>query len=205
MPPEIKKRAKEPYEIRDYRLLLSLLKSHKLDGTKEGQRMLALVKKPADRAQARLDKKKAQDPDKGDWDKAYDKCWSAFSVLVRTMGTISFGESRRGPCVTCKKVFDFKDLQAGHWIPTANWGTKFHLFNVHSQCWQCNSKMRGNGKMPEHEQYIREVHGAQVPEMLKRLKLTHGRKLTTKELEVKTSEFKSQTETFLGRERVGEI
>ena len=68
------------------------------------------------------------------------ECWVLFSKYIRlrdclkTTGCASFGL-----CVTCSRKFDFKQLQAGHFISRQKTNTLFDDKNVHAQCAGCNN------------------------------------------------------------------
>lgn len=71
--------------------------------------------------------------------RAKDKAWAAFSVYIRTRDCLRFtGDPTRGMCVTCKRPYPFKQLQAGHFISGRNNAVLFDDRQVYSQCYGCN-------------------------------------------------------------------
>jgi hypothetical protein len=185
--------------IRGYDLALKALQAVKQDGTPEGRHILKYLLGPKQRAERKAERGPA-DPDKAAWEKAYKRAMDALSIYIRTRDTQLYGEERYGVCCTCKGRKRFSELGDGHWQSTKHWGTKFHLFNNHAQCWGCNSKMMGNGRMPEHEEYIRLVHGEQWPAKLILLTKTDKREKTTKELIAIAEDLENRTAQHLARE-----
>lgn len=193
------------YHIRAYSYILDLMvkdgtADDKGNGfTPEAKQVIRCVGKPADRAQKKAERGPAN-PSKKEWDDAHEKALDALSIYIRTRDTRLYGEVRRGICCTCKKPKSFAELGCGHWQSRKHWGTKFHLFNNHAQCWGCNSKMQGNGRMPEHEAYIIAVHGPEWPAKLIFLTKTDKREKTTKELLAIAADLQLRTEQHLARE-----
>lgn len=71
--------------------------------------------------------------------KAKAKTWAAFSVYIRTRDCLRFsGDPTWGKCVTCKRVYSFKQLQAGHFIQGRGNAVLFDERLVYSQCLGCN-------------------------------------------------------------------
>lgn len=171
--------------------------------TPEARQILTCVGKPADRARRKAEKGPA-DPSRKEWDDAHEAALEALSIYIRTRDTRLYGEHRRGACCTCKKPKSYEELGCGHWQSRKHWGTKFHLFNNHAQCWGCNSKMQGNGRMPEHEEYIKLVHGREWPAKLIFLTKTDKREKTTKELLAIAADLRLRTEQHIAREAIYE-
>lgn len=77
--------------------------------------------------------------------KAKKKAWTQFSVYVRTRDCIRFCNSLdEGKCVTCGRIFPFKSLQAGHFIPGRTNAVLFDERLVFTQCMACNVFLGGN-------------------------------------------------------------
>lgn len=167
--------------------------------TVEARQILGAMDKLAAKARRKADRP-VVDSSRKDWDDAHEKALDALSIYVRTRDTRLYGEHRRGPCCTCKKPKSFEELGCGHWQSRKHWGTKFHLFNNHGQCWGCNSKMMGNGRMPDHEEYIKLIHGPEWPARLIFLTKTDKREKTTKELLAIAADLQLRTEQHLARE-----
>lgn len=71
--------------------------------------------------------------------KAKENAWKAFSVYIRTRDCLRFtGDPERGMCVTCKRPYDFKQLQAGHFISGRGNSVLFDDRLVYTQCVGCN-------------------------------------------------------------------
>ena len=63
--------------------------------------------------------------------------WRLFSKYTR--------QRDNGVCISCGKVGNWKDMDAGHYIPkTAGLALYFHEKNVNCQCTYCNRWMHGN-------------------------------------------------------------
>lgn len=185
--------------IRAYDLAVRAIHAVREDGTPEARHILKYLLGPKERAERKAVRGPAN-PDKEEWNKAYKKAMDALSTYIRTRDTVPYGETRYGNCCTCKQRKTFAELGDGHWQSTKYWGTKFHLFNNHAQCWGCNSKMMGNGRMSEHEEYIRLVHGPEWPAKLIFLTKTDKREKTTKELLAIAEDLQNRTAQHLARE-----
>ena len=81
-------------------------------------------------------------------------CWKLFSEWVRRKDA-----DWRGfvACSTCKKIFHYKKLQAGHFIPGRHNRVLFHPDLVHPQCYHCNVGLRGNPR--EYDKFMRQKYG----------------------------------------------
>lgn len=79
---------------------------------------------------------------------AKDKAWDSFSIYIRTRDCLRFtGDPTQGKCITCNKPFDFKHLQAGHFINGRGNAVLFDERLVYSQCLTSESNIRlFNGK-----------------------------------------------------------
>ena len=76
---------------------------------------------------------------KSDKQKAKDKAWNAFSIYIRTRDCLRFtGDKDNGMCITCKRSYPFKKLQAGHFIDGRGNAVLFDERQVYSQCYGCN-------------------------------------------------------------------
>lgn len=73
------------------------------------------------------------------------EAWSAFSAYIRTRDCIRFTNSPDdGICVTCKREYPYKKLQAGHFIGGRTNAVLFDERIVYSQCYGCNIGKSGN-------------------------------------------------------------
>lgn len=83
--------------------------------------------------------------------KAKDAAWRQFSIYIRTRDCLRFsGRPDLGKCVTCKRVYPFKQLQAGHFIQGRTNSVLFDERLVYSQCLGCN----GNPPMGKGGNYV---------------------------------------------------
>lgn len=81
--------------------------------------------------------------------KAKEKCWESFSRYIRTRDCIRFsGTPDEGKCITCNRQYEFKKLQAGHFIQGRGNSVLFDDRLVYSQCLTADSNinMYGNYK-----------------------------------------------------------
>lgn len=87
--------------------------------------------------------------------KAKEAAWSAFSLYIRTRDCRRFtGTPDNGICVTCRREYGIKQLQAGHFISGRGNAVLFDERIVYSQCIGCN----GNppyGKGGNYVEYFR--------------------------------------------------
>lgn len=188
------------WQIRYYEEAEQWLRETHKEGTLWAEYILKLASGPAKRAERRANKPKPTG-DKKEWTRAHESANEAFSTYIRTRDTRPFPDGiRRGHCSTCGAFHEYSELQCGHWQSRKHWGTKFHPMNCNAQDWACNSKMMGNGRMPEHEAYIRRVHGDQWIQKLLVLVKTNARKKSIPELWAIASEFKKKTDERLARE-----
>lgn len=63
-----------------------------------------------------------------------------FSIHIRTRGE-NFG---RNICYTCNRSYEWKDMDAGHFIVRRYLNTRWHPLNVWPQCQECNREKSGN-------------------------------------------------------------
>lgn len=86
---------------------------------------------------------------------AKDKAWESFSRYIRTRDCLRFtGNPEEGVCVTCKREYPFKQLQAGHFIQGRGNSVLFDERIVYSQCGGCNMNPP-YGKGGNHVEYFR--------------------------------------------------
>lgn len=105
--------------------------------------------------------------------KAKDKAWVAFSRYIRGRDCIRFtGDIEHGMCVTCKRPFPFKKLQAGHFIGGRSNAVLFDERIVYSQCGYCNAKPpRGlGGNYVEYFVFMEEEWGREKIDEFRALK-----------------------------------
>jgi len=80
--------------------------------------------------------------------------WNAFSIYIRTRDTEErWPDGRVGKCCTCGKEYEFKKLQAGHFIPGRSGSVLLDERIVHAQCYHCNVGLKGNPR--EYDKFMR--------------------------------------------------
>ena len=73
-------------------------------------------------------------------------------------------------CVTCGKLFFWRDIQAGHWVKRGHRAVRWDERNVYPQCPRDNKWL--NGAQDEMAAHIIRKHGAETIDELLRLKKT---------------------------------
>jgi len=90
--------------------------------------------------------------------KAKQKAWDAFSRYIRTRDCIRFtGDPEYGMCVTCRRNYPFKQLQAGHFIAGRGSAVLFDEEAVYAQCYGCN--IGRGGAHVEYFVFMEQEHG----------------------------------------------
>lgn len=86
------------------------------------------------------------------------KAWEQFSIYIRTRDCLKTTmDTEYGICITCNKQFEFKHLQAGHFIDGRHNSVLFSEEGVHAQCYQCNVRLHGN--KVQYWLYMERVYG----------------------------------------------
>ena len=85
--------------------------------------------------------------------KLIEKADEVFSVYVRTRGE-NFGYNT---CYTCGMSFQWRDMDAGHFIYRRYLNTRWHPVNVWPQCQTCNRGKEGN--LEVYEKKLRAQFG----------------------------------------------
>ena len=81
--------------------------------------------------------------------------WIYFSKFIR--------QRDRGICISCGKVDDWKNTDAGHYVPkTAGLSIYFDERNVHCQCTGCNRFRHGN--LSQYALALKRKYGEQILE-----------------------------------------
>lgn len=99
--------------------------------------------------------------------KLRDKAWRCLSKYIRTKGRVPGGWNQ---CVTCKGVYHWRDLQAGHFIHGHSKPTFMVEENVHPQCVSCNHFH--SGSLLEYYDFMIERYGHAKIGELRRLSKT---------------------------------
>jgi Bacteriophage Lambda NinG protein len=84
--------------------------------------------------------------------------WKVFSMYIR--------QRDKGVCFTCGKRDEWKNMDAGHYIPKSVGGSNlyFHEKNVHAQCTACNRFRHGN--LHEYSIRLQEKYGPGILQVL---------------------------------------
>lgn len=100
--------------------------------------------------------------------KAKDKAWEAFSRYIRLRDCLrTTGTTTHGRCISCQRVYEFKKLQGGHFIPGRKGSNLFDELGVHAQCYQCNIEKKGN--WDAYYEAMRDLYGQEtIDELLRR-------------------------------------
>ena len=90
--------------------------------------------------------------------KAKDEAWKYFSIFIRTRDCLkTTGNPETGVCITCPRKYDFKGLQAGHFIGGRHNSNLFSEKGVHGQCKYCNLNLKGN--VLEYRRKVIDLYG----------------------------------------------
>ena len=116
------------------------------------------------------------------------KVWVLFSKYIRMRDCLrTTGCNTWGLCITCRKRYHIKLLQAGHFIPGRHNANLFSEEGCHAQCYNCNINLRGNTL--EYRRKIIELYGEGFDEVLE-ARARETKKFTVSELEELQSEYK---------------
>lgn len=118
------------------------------------------------------------------------KAWKLFSELIRRAHANPNGMTQ---CVTCRLWFEWKKLQAGHFIPGRHNSILFDERGVHPQCMRCNVFLRSNPR--EYDAFMRKTYGAKVIKELER-KDKELHQFTRQELMALIETYKDKLETL---------
>ncbi len=122
--------------------------------------------------------------------KAKKKAWEAFSRYIRHRDCLlTTGTTTHGRCITCQKVYEFKQLHAGHFIPGRNGNNLFDERGVHAQCGVCNLWKKGD--WANYLDSMKELYGQEIIDEL--LEQRHEvKKYTVSELLEKEKTYKEK-------------
>jgi hypothetical protein len=110
-----------------------------------------------------------------------------FSEYVRLSNTVT-PESEYCRCITCGKIYHWKEIHCGHFISRSVKATRFNEINCNPQCVNCNSF--NQGKWLDYEQALIEKHGLEAVESLKKIARMGG-KLDTLWVQTRIAEYSS--------------
>lgn len=100
-----------------------------------------------------------------------EQAWDEFSIYIRTRDCLRFKDSlSEGFCITCKRDYPFKKLQAGHFISGRGNAVLFDETCVYSQCYSCN--IGRGGSYVEYFVFMEQEWGREYIEELRLKKKT---------------------------------
>lgn len=114
------------------------------------------------------------------------RAWNRFSQWVRVKGCLDTTDYPFvGVCITCRKRYHIRALQAGHMIPGRRNGVLFHEKLTNPQCVICNERYHGRPK--KYRERMIEIHGEkQVSQWeCEAKKVIHNRDMDYKAIEIK--------------------
>ncbi len=89
------------------------------------------------------------------------RIWPLFSRYIRLRDCLlTTGSRDYGECITCNSTLEFKDLQAGHFIPGRHNANLFSERGTHAQCKSCN--LLHGGEQLEYRRQIIRLYGEGV-------------------------------------------
>ncbi len=122
--------------------------------------------------------------------------WKVFSYYIRLRDCLfTTGTTTHGRCVSCGKLCEFSQLQAGHFVPGRTNNILFDEEIVHAQCSYCNNALEGN-----HHNYrktILDLYGNGYDEVLQQRRYV-TKKFTVPELEELLTYYKEQLRLLEG-------
>ena len=123
------------------------------------------------------------------------RTWIAFSTYIRTRDCVEYGKKNpsselMGQCITCKKIYPYSKLQAGHFIQGRTNGILFDEKGVHAQCIGCN--MFKGGLIEDYYPFMLEKYGQEVIDDIKKRR-NDTVKFTVTELKEMEEKYKQMT------------
>lgn len=131
---------------------------------------------------------------------AKDNAWKAFSIYIRTRDCIRFRNNlEEGMCVTCKGIFPFKKLQAGHFVPGRKNNVLLEERVVYTQCWKCNAPSHLGGLAGNYIEYFIFMEHEVGREKIEELRaLKYGTKVMKAfDWNLEEQKFKDKTEALI--------
>lgn len=128
--------------------------------------------------------------------KLHKQLWVVFSEYIRLRDCLeTTGTKERGACITCKRIYDFPALQAGHFVSRAHYSIRYDERNVHAQCMGCN--MFKKGAIDEYFIALEQKYGRPVVDEI--LGLKHStRRFKQYELEQLIDHYKQKIKELRG-------
>ena len=107
-------------------------------------------------------------PKKLTYSKSKKAAWDAFSKYIRLRDcTDGVGDQAFGSCFTCGRRYEFKKLQAGHFLNGRHNSILFDERGTHAQCKYCNIILKGN--QVKYTLKMQEIYGQKVIDELIKL------------------------------------
>jgi len=128
------------------------------------------------------------------------KTWNKFSTYIRTRDCVEYIKKHpetnglMAPCITCNRLYDFKKLQAGHFVSGRTNAVLFDERGVHAQCYGCN--VGRSGEAIKYYPVMLERYGQEVVDELINSR-NRTVKFTVSELKEMEQEYKQKTELLL--------
>jgi hypothetical protein len=91
------------------------------------------------------------------------KAWKLFSEYIRRSAI----KDGLVVCITCGAQKNYKEMQAGHWLPGRHPSVLFDQRNCHPQCYHCNVGLKGSPIQYYH--YMENFYGKKEMKDLERL------------------------------------
>ncbi len=92
-----------------------------------------------------------------------DRLDRLFSLYIRRR------DEHRG-CISCGRAITANNCDAGHYIPRAHIATRWNVYNVNAQCYECNRLKDGN--ITAYREGLIRKYGIDKVNELERLKHT---------------------------------
>lgn len=97
------------------------------------------------------------------------RLWQIFSKFIRRRDCLrTTGNIFWGLCFTCDKRQNFKQLEAGHFLPGRSNGILYDEKGVHAQCKECNQYKHGNQHIYRERMIL--LYGIKVVEEIEKNK-----------------------------------
>jgi len=126
------------------------------------------------------------------------KAWTEFSKYIRTRDTKpQWPEGRIGACVTCKRSYEFKKLQAGHFIPGRMNSVLFNESIVFAQCYHCNVGLKSNPR--EYDKFMRTKYTEKEIQSFDKLPYIIKKYIYQDYIDI-AQEYKKKTQALLDKE-----
>ena len=102
--------------------------------------------------------------------KLHKKAWKLWSIYIRK-SKANFQD--KTPCYTCGLLFNWKDMNAGHFRHDTH---DFEEMNIHPQCVRCNKYLSGN--LAQYTLHLIKDYGHERVEKFMKLKKWNDYKIS---------------------------